>query len=224
MRTLVIVSSVALLTVTARAQGPPPAPPMTNLQVFSKETPPAQVLQTMDAFNESLGVECVYCHVQDGAGRVDYVSDAKREKLVARQMILLRDSINVMMPAIVGKPAGAGPTSGDGRAGAPVRVLCRSCHRGLPVPRAITDVVADAAAGGGAAAGLARYRELRARYYGGQEYDFGENSLLTIARRALEADKADDAVAYLQANLEYFPASARTRNALEQARRARAGK
>ena len=59
-------------------------PPMTNLQVWPKDTPRAVVLQTMDAFNDSLGVQCNYCHVQQD-GRFDFASDAKREKTVARQ-------------------------------------------------------------------------------------------------------------------------------------------
>ena len=215
-----------IVPVVAQSQaggGQGPAP-MTNLQVWPKDAPRAQVIQTMQAFNESLGVECTYCHIQDAGGRMDWASDEKREKRVARQMILLRDSINVMMAAIVEKPAGAGPTAGAGAPGAPVRVLCRSCHRGLPVPRAIADVVVEAQGSGGAASGLAKYSELRARYYGGQEYDFGETSLLTIAQRSMNAKKPDDAIAYLQANLEFFPKSARTYQAMAQARNAKGDK
>ena len=189
---------------------------MTNLQVWPKDTPRAQVLQTMEAFNDSLGVECSYCHVPG-----NMASDEKREKRVARQMILLRDSINVMLPATVGKPAGAGPTAGDGLPGAPVRVLCRSCHRGLPIPRQLADVVTEAAASGGAVAGLAKYSELRERYYGGQEYDFREGSLITVADRALTASKPDDAIRYLETNIKYFPKSARTYEALARARLAK---
>jgi hypothetical protein len=212
----------AAVVTASQAAGEPAAAPMTNLQVFPKNASWASVVQTMNAFNESLGVECMYCHVEGAGGRADWASDEKREKRVARQMILLRDSINVMMPAVVGKPAGAGPTAGAGAPGAPVRVLCRSCHRGLPIPRAIADVVGEAASnGGGAAAGLARYAELRSRYYGGQEYDFGETSLLTVAQRSMTAGKPDDAIAYLEANLKYFPNSSRTRQALAQARGAR---
>jgi tetratricopeptide (TPR) repeat protein len=208
--TVLFASSFAM----AQSQGRANEQPMTNLQVWPKDTPRAQVIQTMNAFNDSLGVECTYCHVQG-----NFASDEKREKRVARQMILLRDSINVMMGAIVGKPAGAGPTAEDGLPGAPVRVLCRSCHRGLPVPLQLADVVTDAAnTGGGATAGLAKYSELRAKYYGGQEYDFRENSLVTAATRALAAKKPDDAIQYLQKNLEYFPKSAPTYAALAQAK------
>jgi tetratricopeptide (TPR) repeat protein len=78
-------------------------------------------------------------------------------------------------------------------------------------------VVADAATSG-CAAGLAKFKELRARYYGGQQYDFTENALLTIAQRAMNAKSPDNAIAYLQANLEYYPKSARTYQAMAQAR------
>ena len=209
---------VLLAVPSAFTQAPPRGTeaPMTNLQVWPKDTPRAQVLQTMEAFNDSLGVECTYCHVPG-----NMASDDKREKRVARQMILLRDSINVMLPATVGKPAGAGPTAGDGLPGAPVRVLCRSCHRGLPIPRQLADVVTEAAANGGAAAGLSRYSELRERFYGGQEYDFREGSLITVADRAVTASKPDDAIQYLETNLKYFPKSARTYEALARARMAK---
>jgi hypothetical protein len=214
---LLVGSFVSAQNATGGGQQAPP--PMTNLQVWPKDTSRAVVLQTMDAFNDSLGVQCNYCHVEQG-GRFDFASDAKREKIVARQMILLRDSINVVLPAIVGKPPGIGPTSGNGHPGAPIRVLCRSCHHGLPVPRAIADVVTDAATSGGAA-GLAKFKELRTQYYGGQQYDFSENALLTIAQRAITAKNLDAAIAYLQTNLEYYPKSARTHQAMAQARSAK---
>jgi hypothetical protein len=121
-------------------------------------------------------------------------------------MILLRDSINVVLPAIVGKPAGAGPTAGEGHPATPIRVLCSMGITALPNPRAITDV--SEAANGSAVPGLAKFRELRTQYYGGLQYDFTEGALVTIARRAITAKKPDDAIACLQANLEYFPKSA----------------
>jgi tetratricopeptide (TPR) repeat protein len=91
------------------------------------------------------------------------------------------------------------------------------------VPRSIADEITDAEAGGGAA-GLAKFRELRANYYGGQQYDFTENALLGIAQRAVTAKRPGDAIAYLQANAEYFPRSARTYQAMAQARNANGDK
>jgi len=62
-----------------RAGGPPPAP--TNLQVMPKDSTREQVLATMQAFTASLGVQCNYCHVQEGrGGRNDMAADEKPTK------------------------------------------------------------------------------------------------------------------------------------------------
>jgi hypothetical protein len=185
--------------VTGTAQAAPP-PPMTNLQIIPKDTPRPQVLATMQAFTQSLGVQCNYCHVFEGrGGRNDMASDEKPTKKAARGMMLLAREINTKLPEAVGKAADA-----------TTRVGCATCHRGVPIPKQIADIVTEAAAGGGATAGLAKYKELRTQFYGGQSYDFSEGSLIAIAQRANTANKTDDALAYLNANLEYYPKSART--------------
>jgi hypothetical protein len=182
--------------VTGTAQAAPP-PPMTNLQIFPKDTPRPQVLATMQAFTQSLGVQCNYCHVQEGrGGRNDMASDEKPTKKAARGMMMLAREINTKLPEAVGKSADA-----------TTRVGCATCHRGVPIPKQITDIVTDA---GAPTAGLAKYKELRDKFYGGQSYDFSEGSLVAIAQRANQANKADDALAYLNANLEYYPKSSRT--------------
>jgi tetratricopeptide (TPR) repeat protein len=176
------------------------AAPMTNLQIIPKDTPRPQVIQTMQAFTQALGVQCAYCHVDEGrGGRQDYAADEKPTKKAARGMMLLAREVNEKLPAAIGKSADA-----------TTRVGCATCHRGVPVPKQITDIVTDAAASGGAAAGLAKFKELRTQFYGGQSYDFSENSLLTIAQRANAAQKPDDALTYVQANLEYYPKSVRS--------------
>ena len=144
------------IVVSAQGQGAGTAPQpngFTNLQVWPADTPRAVVLNFMNAFDRSLGVECIYCHVQNN-GRFDFASDEKREKRVARKMILFRDSINVELAAIVDKPVTAGPTSVEARPGAPTRVLCASCHHGLPVPVPLGEVISEAEKNGGVNAGL----------------------------------------------------------------------
>ena len=89
------------------------------------------------------------------------------------------------------------------------------------IPKQITDIVTEAATSGGATAGLAKFKELRTQFYGGQSYDFSENSLLTIAQRANAAQKPDDALAYVQANLEYYPKSVRSYLLLSQIHQAK---
>jgi photosynthetic reaction center cytochrome c subunit len=133
--------------VTGTAQAAPP-PPMTNLQIIPKDTPRPQVLATMQAFTQSLGVQCNYCHVFEGrGGRNDMASDEKPAKKAARGMMLLAREINTKLPDAIGKPADA-----------TTRVGCATCHRGVPIPKQIADIVTEAGNSGGAAAGLARFQ------------------------------------------------------------------
>ena len=194
-----------------RAGGPPP---MSNLQIFPKDTPREQVLATMQAFTQSLGVQCNYCHVQEGrGGRNDMAADEKPTKKAARGMMLLAREINAKMPEAVGKGADA-----------TTRVGCATCHRGVPIPKQITDIMTDSASTGGTTAGLAKFKELREKFYGGQSYDFSEVTMITMAQRANTANKYDDALVYLNANLEYFPKSARTYSSIGQMKNAKGDK
>jgi hypothetical protein len=209
----IVVAAVSSAAAQAPAGGAPP-PPMTNLQIIPKDTPRPQVLQQMQAIAASLGVQCNYCHVMEGrGGRTDMAADDKPTKKAARGMMLLAREINSKLPESIGKAPEA-----------TTRVGCATCHRGVPIPKQITDVVTDAASAGGAAAGLARFRELREKFYGGQSYDFSENGLIATAQRAIAANKPDDAVAYLQANVEYYPKSVRSYVMMSQAHLAKQDK
>jgi tetratricopeptide (TPR) repeat protein len=214
------------VVISAQAQGggaPQQPNGFTNLQVWPTDTPRAVVLNFMNAFNRSLGIECNYCHVQRD-GKFDFASDEKREKRVARKMILFRDSINVELAAIVDKPVTAGPTSVEARPGAPTRVLCASCHHGLPIPAPLGEAISEAEKTGGVTAGLAKFKELRTKFYGGQQYDFTDYALVGIANTALNAKRPDDAMKYLQANLEYFPKSSQTYQMMAQVKNAKGDK
>jgi hypothetical protein len=208
-----IVCAVALAHTQGQPGGAPPAPPA-NLQVLAKDMPRPQVIQVMQTYTAALSVECNYCHVQEGrGGRNDFAADDKQPKKTAREMMKLTREINDKVPTLVGKAAGSATT-----------VVCATCHRGVAIPKQLTDVVTDAAASGGAAAGVAKYKELREKYYGGQSYDFSEGGLIAVARRAQAANKLDEAIAYLHANLEYYPKSSRTYQALSQMENAKGDK
>ena len=192
-------------------QTPPPQPPMTNLQIIPKDTPRPQVIATMQAFTSALGVQCNYCHVQEGrGGRNDFATDEKAPKKAARGMMLLAREINTKLPEAVGKAADA-----------TTRVGCATCHRGVPIPKQITDIMTEA---GGPTAAIAKFKELREKFYGGQSYDFSEATMITMAQRANAANKYDDALAYLQANIEYYPKSARSYSAIGQMKNAKGDK
>src|SRR5258708_38285488 len=66
----------------AKKAGPPrPMGPPTNLKVL-KLTQGAEVAQVMRTFTAALGVQCAYCHAENG-----FASDEKETKIKARHMI-----------------------------------------------------------------------------------------------------------------------------------------
>ena len=189
-------AGAALAQAPAGAGQPPP--PLANLQIIAKDTPRQQVIQTMQAFAQGLGVRCEYCHVDEGPGKQDFASDAKRTKTVAREMMRLTSDINGKLPTVVGK------TAADA-----TRVQCATCHRGVAIPKQLTDILTQTMTTDSTTAAVAQYRDMRKQYYGGQSYDFSEASLVTLAQRLNAGGKPDDAMTWLQLNLEFFPRSVR---------------
>jgi hypothetical protein len=195
-----------------------------NLQVLPKEMPQAQVVQAMQEFTGALGVQCAYCHVQaaapaggrgDGGGgrgrgpaapAFEFASDDKPQKKAARQMMLMVRDLNPKVMAAVGKAEGSA-----------TRVGCVTCHRGVAIPKQLAEILDQTASEKGAPAAVSQYKELRKQYFGAQAYDFSEGSLVAYAQRSTNANKADDALVWLQLNLEYYPLSARTYVGLSQA-------
>jgi hypothetical protein len=205
-----------------------PAPQ--NLQVLPRDMTAQQVIPIMQTFAASLGVGCNYCHVtaQDapargaGAGRGaappaegqgrgraaagpppmnDFPSDAKQPKKTARTMMLMVRDINSKLGAELAKPA---PEV--------TQVGCVTCHRGVPIPKQLVDIVTEATAAKNATAALDQYRELRKQFLGSAAYDFSDFTLFSAAQRALGAmpPRPDDAIAFLNANVEFNPNSARS--------------
>ena len=202
----------AVLSAVLAAQTPAPAqapPPLTNLTVYPKDIPRAQLITTMQGFVAALGVQasggCGYCHVGT-APQFDFASDANPKKNVARKMILMSREIAAKLPEVTGKPA-AEITS----------VRCATCHRGVAVPKLLPDVLTETAARSGGPAAIQQYRDLRTKYYGGQSYDFSEPALLAVSTPLINANKPDDAIAWLQLNAEFYPRSSATYAALGQA-------
>jgi len=202
--------AVILSASAAVAQpAPQPPPPLTNLQLYPKDTPRPQLVATMQGFVQALGVQsaggCGYCHAGT-APAFDFASDAKPAKTVARKMILMAREITAKLPEITGKPA------------AEVTGLrCATCHRGVAIPKLLPDILTETATKSGTPAAVQQYRELRTKYYGGQSYDFSENALVAIATPLINGNKPDDAMTWLQLNAEFYPRSSATYAALGQA-------
>jgi tetratricopeptide (TPR) repeat protein len=97
-----------------------------------------------------------------------------------------------------------------------VRVQCATCHRGVPNPQQLPDLLAQTMTGKGEAAAVVLYRELRQQYFGTEAYDFRESVLLDLGRQSLATQKPDDALAWLQLNIEFYPNSAQSYIVLAQ--------
>src|SRR5260221_10690161 len=72
----------------AAGRGGQAPPPPQNLQILPKDISREQLLGTMRGFTAGLGVQCNYCHIQEGrGGRNDFATDEKQPKKAARVMM-----------------------------------------------------------------------------------------------------------------------------------------
>ena len=157
------------------------------------QTPPADIMPLMQEIVQGLGVQCEYCH---SAPRGSGLPEPKKD--IARQMIAMTRDLNTRVQTATGKPATQ-----------TAQVKCVTCHRGVPIPRQLSDIVMQTLREKGVAAAAAQYRDLHEHFYGRAAYDFGEDTLIGVAQ-PLASGKPDDAIALLKLNLEFYPQSAKT--------------
>jgi tetratricopeptide (TPR) repeat protein len=159
--------------------------------------PGPDVMANMQAVSQALGVSCEYCHA---APRGSGLPEPKKE--IARAMMAMTRQINGSVQAATSK-SGLEATT----------VQCITCHRGVPIPKPLPEIITATIREKGVAAAIAQYRDLRKQYYGRQAYDFGDGTLLALAQ-ILTASKPDEAIALLELNVEFNPQSARSYAAL----------
>jgi hypothetical protein len=134
LKAVLVLGAVAIGPVLAAQQAPAQggqgrggaqasAPVMTNLQIFPKDTPRAQVVMAMQGFTQALGVTCAYCHIFEGPGNPanDFASDMKPPKAVGRVMMRMTGGINMQLASAITKPD-------------LTKVECGTCHRGEAIP------------------------------------------------------------------------------------------
>jgi len=98
----------------------------TNLQVLPKDISPKALQYIMvDEFQDGLGVGCNFCHAHEkGSLHLDYASDEKPEKEIARAMMRMTIGVNKkyfnLRRPLIGEPS--------------LAVTCETCHHGVPNP------------------------------------------------------------------------------------------
>lgn len=193
-------SSLIVALLVLRAQSATAQLPETfqNLRYFSADISRDSLITVMRGFSFALGVRCQFCHVGgDGVSFEGVVfhedSDTKRQ---ARFMLHMVDSLNEQVLSRL-----------PHRATPPVRIECKTCHRGLNKPLLLTQELHRVADTAGIEAAVARYELLRERAPMAGTYDFGEWETNTLAERLARDGRTRDAIAIYEMNAVYYPQS-----------------
>lgn len=93
-----------------------------NLQVLPQNISRDELITTMRRFTQALGVKCDHCHVAmpNDPTKLDFPSDAKREKTSARTMLRMTQRINRDYVSHIEEVY--------------TTVSCWTCHRGKTQP------------------------------------------------------------------------------------------
>jgi hypothetical protein len=173
----------------------------TNLKVLPKDISHDKLLQTMHGFTGGLGVRCDFCHAEADTTKsrgLDFASDAKDEKKIARVMMKMVEEINGKLIPKAGMKS-------------PAEVRCVTCHHGLEQPRTLAEVLERTIEKDGLPGGEAQYRELKAKYYGSGAYDFRSFSLNTVAEwLARDRQDPDGGLVFANMSLAEDPKNADT--------------
>ncbi|MEO7263871.1 MAG: c-type cytochrome [Ferruginibacter sp.] len=97
-----------------------------NLQVLPKDISEKALQKIMEEeCGKGLGVSCNYCHTKDkNSSDLDFASDAKPEKEIARSMMRMTMEINKKYFGL------ENPAIGDTL----MSITCKTCHQGDPYP------------------------------------------------------------------------------------------
>jgi ribosomal protein L30E len=119
-------AAMALSIAASMPQQEREPPKLVNLKVFPKNIPFRVLDHTMDIWSASLGVRCNFCHVRDAqANKMNFASDAKPEKKMAREMYKMTAKIN--MKYFKGTKDSLGMVIQTG-------INCNTCHKGISHP------------------------------------------------------------------------------------------
>jgi len=124
-------SLIGIIALCVAATNPPQQqqhepPKLVNLKVFPKKVPYRVLDHQMDEWCDALGVHCNFCHERNAqTGKMDFPSDAKPEKEMARHMFVMMGKINKKFFGASKDSLGMVAMTG---------VNCNSCHHGVAHP------------------------------------------------------------------------------------------
>lgn len=166
-----------------------------NLEVLPADISKRELVSVMREFAGALGVRCNHCHVgPDNLLEMDFATDEKPEKVLARKMMRMVDQINAGTLAKM--------EFADARQ---VDVECITCHRGVTIPMRIEQVLFRAIAARGVDEAIQQYLALKGRYFGRSAYDFGVPPLTAVADQLARGGDLDDALAVAAFAVGQFP-------------------
>jgi len=102
-------------------------PKKRNLKVLPKDITHDELDKVMDGWKAALGVKCNFCHspsADSSNHHLDFASDAKPEKNIARHMYTMAAKINKKYFSF----------NKDDKGVTIAAVSCMTCHRGSPHP------------------------------------------------------------------------------------------
>lgn len=123
---VIVCISIAVTIGIAATSPRPSVSGYTNLKVLPKGISSKELMGIMvDDFQDGLGVTCSFCHAnaKDKHG-LDFASDAKPEKEIAREMMRMTLGINKKYFKVKHPVIGSGALD----------VTCSTCHKGHAFP------------------------------------------------------------------------------------------
>jgi hypothetical protein len=124
---LVVVTALFTLMIIGMAATRPQDEGFKNLKVLPKNISHDDLKKVMDAWKDALGVKCGFCHAPSSdstSHHLDFASDAKPEKNIARSMYKMTAKINKKYFHF----------DKDDKGNTVPMISCVTCHRGNPHP------------------------------------------------------------------------------------------
>jgi hypothetical protein len=118
---------IVVVMIGIAATNPPDEPKHKNLKILPKDISHEDLDKVMDSWKEALGVKCNFCHApsaDSASHHLDFASDAKPEKNIARHMFRMTAKINKKYFSF----------NKDDKGESIPAISCITCHRGNPHP------------------------------------------------------------------------------------------